>query len=52
MNINKETKVGIFVVIVLAILTYFSIKVGKINIFKRPTYVISAYFKSASGISA
>ncbi len=50
MNINKETKVGIFVVIVLAILAYFSFKVGKIHIFKKPTYVISAYFKSASGI--
>ena len=52
MNIDKETKVGIFVVIVLAILAYFSIKVGKIHIFKKPTYVISAYFKSASGIGA
>ena len=52
MNINKETKVGIFVVIVLAILAYFSFKVGKIHIFKQPTYVISAYFKSASGIGA
>ncbi len=50
MNINKETKVGIFVVIVLLILTYFSIKVGKIHIFKPPTYIISAYFKSANGI--
>ncbi|WP_291492403.1 MlaD family protein, partial [Desulfurella sp.] len=50
MNINKETKVGIFVVIVIAILAYFSFKVGKIHIFKSPTYVISAYFKSASGI--
>ncbi len=52
MNINKETKVGIFVVIVLAILAYFSIKVGKIHIFKPPIYIISAYFKSASGTFA
>ena len=50
MNINKETKVGIFVVAVLLILAYFSVKVGKISIFKPPTYTISAYFKSANGI--
>ena len=52
MNINKETKVGIFVVAVLLILAYFSVKVGKIRIFKPPTYTISAYFKSANGIGA
>ncbi len=50
MNINKETKVGIFVVIVLLILAYFSVKVGKIRLFKPPAYTISAYFKSANGI--
>lgn len=52
MKINKETKVGIFTIIVLLILAYFSVKVGKIHIFKQPTYAISAYFKSANGISA
>jgi phospholipid/cholesterol/gamma-HCH transport system substrate-binding protein len=51
MKINKETKVGIFTVIVLLILAYFSVKVGKIHIFKQPSYTISAYFKSANGIS-
>ena len=50
MKLNKETKVGIFTVIVLLILAYFSIRVGKIYIFKPPTYTISAYFKSANGI--
>ncbi len=50
MKINKETKVGIFTVIVLLILAYFSFRVGKIHIFKPPTYTISAYFKSANGI--
>ena len=50
MNINKETKVGIFVAIVLLILAYFSVKVGKIQLFKPPAYTISAYFKSANGI--
>ncbi len=50
MNINKETKVGIFTVVVLLILAYFSVKVGKIHIFKPETYTISAYFKSANGI--
>jgi phospholipid/cholesterol/gamma-HCH transport system substrate-binding protein len=52
MKLNKETKVGIFTVIVLIILAYFSFKVGKIHIFKPKTYAISAYFKSASGIGA
>lgn len=50
MKLNKETKVGIFTVIVLLILAYFSFRVGKIHIFKPPTYIISAYFKSANGI--
>jgi ABC-type transport system involved in resistance to organic solvents, periplasmic component len=50
MKLNKETKVGIFTVIVLLILAYFSIRVGKVYIFKPPTYTISAYFKSANGI--
>lgn len=50
MKINKETKVGIFTVIVLLILAYFSIRIGKVYIFKPPTYTISAYFKSANGI--
>lgn len=50
MKLNKETKVGIFTVAVLLILAYFSIRVGKIHIFKQPTYTISAYFSSASGI--
>lgn len=50
MKLNKETKVGIFTVIVLIILVYFSFKVGKIHIFKPKTYTISAYFKTASGI--
>ncbi|MHB1680041.1 MAG: MlaD family protein [bacterium] len=51
MKLNKETKVGIFTVVILLILVYFSMKVGKINIFKPPTYTISAYFTSASGIA-
>lgn len=50
MKLNKETKVGIFTVIVLLILAYFSFKVGKIHIFKPPTYTISAYFESANGM--
>ena len=49
--LSKETKVGIFTVAVLLILAYFSVKVGNIHIFKPPTYAISAYFESASGIS-
>lgn len=52
MKLNKETKVGIFTVIVLLILVYFSLSVGKIHIFKSPVYTISAYFKSANGIGA
>ncbi|MHB1660953.1 MAG: MlaD family protein [bacterium] len=50
MKINKETKVGIFTVIVLLLLAYFSFKVGRIHIFKQPTYIISAFFRSATGI--
>ncbi|MCL5673854.1 MAG: MlaD family protein [Deltaproteobacteria bacterium] len=50
MKLNKETKVGIFTVVVLFILVYFSMKVGKIYIFKPSTYTISAYFTSANGI--
>ncbi len=50
MKFSKETKVGIFTVIVIIILVYFSFKIGKIGIFKPPTYTISTYFKSASGI--
>ncbi|MHB1665065.1 MAG: MlaD family protein [bacterium] len=52
MKLNKETKVGIFTVVILLILVYFSMKVGKINIFKPPTYTISTYFTSANGIAA
>lgn len=50
MKLNKETKVGIFTVAVLLILAYFSFKVGRIHIFKQPTYTISAFFRSATGI--
>ncbi len=51
MKLNKETKVGLFTVAILLILVFFSMKVGKINLFKPPTYIISAYFASANGIS-
>ncbi len=51
MKLNKETKVGIFTVVILLMLVYFSMKVGKINIFKPHTYTISTYFTSANGIA-
>lgn len=51
MKFSKETKVGIFTVAVLLVLAYFSVRVGKIHIFRQPTYTISAYFQSASGIT-
>ncbi len=48
---NLEAKVGIFVIIGIAILAYMSMKVGKFDFGKESGYTVTVPFQTASGLA-
>ncbi len=50
MKINNETKLGVFVVFVIALLTVFTIKTGVFN-FSKEGYMIKVHFRNIDGIN-
>ena len=48
-SIGTETKVGIFVVVGILVLTYFTVRVGKIEV-REKGYQVNAYVDSAAGL--
>lgn len=49
-GITTELKVGLFALIVLAILTFMTFKVGGIDFLRRDGYVVYIYFKNIAGL--
>ena len=49
-GITTELKGGLFALIVLAILTFMTFKVGGIDLLSRNGYVVYIYFKNIAGL--
>jgi phospholipid/cholesterol/gamma-HCH transport system substrate-binding protein len=49
-GISTELKVGLFAIVVIAVLSYMTFKVGGIDLMKREGYIVNIYFKNVAGL--
>ncbi|MEW6585846.1 MAG: MlaD family protein [Nitrospirota bacterium] len=49
-GISTELKVGLFAIVVLAVLSYMTFKVGGLDFVKREGYIVYIYFKNVAGL--